>query len=145
MTTWTTATGAVAPAVRPGPRPGRVGAEVELIAVTDTPSPGRPTPARSPPASTPDFATAARPTFEPGGQLELSPAPGPVSTPLVETVHRLLGRAGAIAPRRAGSRLESAGINPHHSCADVPAADAERRATAPCRRASTSTDPTVAG
>jgi glutamate--cysteine ligase len=59
------------------------------------------------------------PSFEPGGQLELSPAPRPTAAALVRDLDWMLRRAAAIASAR-GVRLETAGLNPYHSCADVP-------------------------
>ncbi len=103
----------------PAPRPGRLGAEVELIAVTDTGAPRPVDPAILIAGFDPAFVVDARPTFEPGGQLELSPGPCSGPAALVAEVHRLLGRAEAIA-RSAGARLESAGVNPYHGVADVP-------------------------
>jgi glutamate--cysteine ligase len=67
----------------------------------------------------PAFVAAARPSFEPGGQLELSPPPRRTVAGLVEHLHRLLSRATEIASDRR-IRLELVGSNPYHSCADVP-------------------------
>ena len=103
----------------PARRPGRVGAEVELIPVTDTAVPRPVDPATLVAGFDPAFVADGRPTFEPGGQLELSPAPRPGPAALVAELRRLLGRAEAIARSR-GVRLESAGVNPYHGCADVP-------------------------
>jgi glutamate--cysteine ligase len=103
----------------PARRPGRVGAEVELIAVTDTDPPRPVDPAVLSEGFDADFVARARPTFEPGGQLELSPPPRGTVAGLVTELHRLLSRAAAIAGER-GVRLEAIGTNPYHSCADVP-------------------------
>src|SRR5262249_25701918 len=65
------------------------------------------------------FVRAVAPSFEPGGQLELSPAPRPTAEALVRDLGRMLRRAAAIAAAR-GVRLEAAGLDPYHSCADVP-------------------------
>jgi len=119
MTTWTTLDRTVARLFTPARRPGLVGAEVELIAVTDTPSPRPADPGALAAAFDPDFVTDARPSFEPGGQLELSPAPRPGVDELVDDLQGLIGRAGGIA-RACGVRLETAGVNPHHCLADVP-------------------------
>jgi hypothetical protein len=73
---------AVHRAFAPAARPGRVGVEIELIPVADG---ARPEPARLAAVLDPGFAAEARPRFEPGGQLELSPAPRPVA---IETSRR---------------------------------------------------------
>ncbi len=101
------------------PPVGRVGAEVELISVTDTaePLPADPTVLRA--GFDGAFVAAARPTFEPGGQLELSPAPRPTASDLIRDLQQMIRRASSIAGSR-GVRLESVGTNPYHSCADVP-------------------------
>jgi hypothetical protein len=103
----------------PADQPGRIGVEAELIAVTDTPRPQPVDPADLTPGFDTEFVRAAVPTFEPGGQLELSPPPrASVATPVRDLV-RLIGRAGGIAAAR-GVRLEAVGTNPYHSCAQVP-------------------------
>jgi glutamate--cysteine ligase len=113
----------IAEAVRglfaPARRPGRVGAEVELIPVTDTDPPRAVDPAVMAGGFDAGFIASGRPTFEPGGQLELSPPPCGTVAGLVEELHRLLARAAAIAGRL-GVRLEAVGSNPYHSCAEVP-------------------------
>jgi glutamate--cysteine ligase len=103
----------------PAPRPGRVGAEVELIPVTDTLRPRPVDPAVLAAGFDLGFTRAAAPTFEPGGQLELSPAPQPTVAALVRDLDGLQRRAAAIASA-CGIRLEAVGLNPYHSCADVP-------------------------
>ncbi|WP_436499094.1 glutamate-cysteine ligase family protein [Actinokineospora sp. HUAS TT18] len=103
----------------PAHRPGRVGAEVELIAVTDTADPRPVDPAVLRAGFTPDFVRSAVPTFEPGGQLELSPPPRRSVDALVRDLRALLFQASAIADGR-GVRLESVGTNPYHDCDDVP-------------------------
>lgn len=100
-------------------RPGRVGVEVELIPVTSTDPPRPVDPAVLVEGFDAAFVASARPSFEPGGQLELSPPPCGTVAGLVEQVCRLLTRATAIAQQR-GVRLEAAGTNPYHSCAQVP-------------------------
>lgn len=110
---------AVARMFTPARQPGRVGVEVELIPVTDTERPGPVDPALLASGFDLDFARAAAPSFEPGGQLELSPPPRPTVAALIRDVEGLFRRATAIASRR-GIRLEAVGLNPHHSCADVP-------------------------
>jgi glutamate--cysteine ligase len=103
----------------PARRPGRVGAEVELIPVTDTARPQPVDPAALAAGFDAGFVRAARPTFEPGGQLELSPPPRASVAALLRELDRLVGRAGVVAATQ-GVRLEAAGTNPYHSCAQVP-------------------------
>ncbi|HEX5996769.1 MAG TPA: glutamate-cysteine ligase family protein [Jiangellales bacterium] len=110
---------AVQRAFAPAHQPGRIGAEAELIAMTDTDAPKPVDPAVLADGFDPAFVAAARPTFEPGGQLELSPPPRRTVAGFVNHLHRLLARATAIAGER-GVRLEPVGTNPYHSCADVP-------------------------
>lgn len=103
----------------PARRPGGVGVEVELITVTDTASPRPVDPRVLAAGFDAAFVEAARPTFEPGGQLELSPPPRHSRARLLNDVHALVARATAIA-EAGGVRLEAVGVNPHHTCADVP-------------------------
>jgi glutamate--cysteine ligase len=103
----------------PARQPGHVGAEVELITVTDTTRPRPADPAVLTAGFDAGFVTAASPTFEPGGQLELSPPPRPSAAALVRDLGQLLQRATAIAAAR-GARLEAVGLNPYHSAAEVP-------------------------
>ncbi len=103
----------------PARRPGLVGVELELIPVTDTPLPRPVDPAWLAAGFDARFVRAAAPTFEPGGQLELSPPPRPTIGALVADVEVLSRRVIAIAAVR-GVRLETVGLNPYHSCADVP-------------------------
>lgn len=106
---------AVRRAFAPASRPGRVGVEIELIPVAGG---ERPDPARLAAVLDGRFAAAARPTFEPGGQLELSPAPRPVHA-MVDTVLDLLAQVRDLAAR-AGVELIAAGTDPHHACEQVP-------------------------
>jgi glutamate--cysteine ligase len=103
----------------PACHPGLVGVELELIPVTDTPQPRPVDPAWLVAGFDAGFVRAAAPTFEPGGQLELSPPPRPTVADLAADVEALTRRATAIAAAR-GVRLEAVGLNPYHSCADVP-------------------------
>lgn len=103
----------------PARHPGLVGVELELIPVTDTPSPRPVDPARLAAGFDPGFIRAAAPSFEPGGQLELSPPPRLTFTDLIADIEQLLGRATVLAAAR-GIRLEAAGLNPYHSLAHVP-------------------------
>ncbi|HEU4424526.1 MAG TPA: glutamate-cysteine ligase family protein [Pilimelia sp.] len=116
----------VARAFAPARRPGLIGAELELIPVTDTNPPRPVDPAVLACGFDLGFAAAARPTFEPGGQLELSPPPHRTVAGLVTTLSRLWARAAAIAERY-GVRLEPVGTNPYHSCLDVPLRTPSRR------------------
>ncbi|GAB3766984.1 glutamate-cysteine ligase family protein [Microlunatus parietis] len=103
----------------PSRRPGLIGAEVELIPVSDPSRPGPVDPAALTAGFDPAFVAAARPSFEPGGQLELSPAPRPGPAELVADLGRLIERAEAIARSR-GVRLVATGVNPYHGWAEVP-------------------------
>jgi glutamate--cysteine ligase len=103
----------------PARHPGRVGAEVELIPVTGTAHPQPVDPAVLAREFDASFVRDAVPSFEPGGQLELSPPPRDTVSELVRDLERFIGRATAIAARR-GIRLEAVGTNPYHSCAQVP-------------------------
>jgi len=99
----------------PARHPGRVGAEIELIAVTDEP---RPRPVH--PATLASLFEPGLPVcFEPGGQLELSLPPEPGPSALVASAQRTIGRVSEIATAQ-GIRLESTGTNAYHSCRDVP-------------------------
>jgi glutamate--cysteine ligase len=103
----------------PAARPGRIGAEVELIPVTagDAPEPVDPDVLAA--GFDTGFVRAAVPSFEPGGQLELSPAPRTSVAALTSELRRLIARADRIAARQ-GVRLLSVGTNPYHSCCEVP-------------------------
>ncbi|MFC0541559.1 glutamate-cysteine ligase family protein [Kutzneria chonburiensis] len=95
---------AVSRAFAPARQPGRIGVEIELIPVTYT------DPTVLADGFDPDFVAAARPSFEPGGQLELSPAPRSSVDALMGDVRALLRRANDIASAR-GVRLEAVGVN----------------------------------
>ncbi len=103
----------------PARYPGLVGVELELIPVTNTPLPRPVAPAWLACGFDAGFVRAAAPSFEPGGQLELSPPPRPAVEDLAADVNALWQRAMTIAAGR-GIRLEAVGLNPYHSCADVP-------------------------
>ncbi|MEV6607624.1 glutamate-cysteine ligase family protein [Kutzneria sp. NPDC051319] len=103
----------------PARRPGRVGAEVELIPVTDTASPRPVDPRVLAAGFDPAFVATAVPSFEPGGQLELSPAPRPSVDALVGDLRAMLRRATELASAR-GIRLETVGVNSYHGSAEVP-------------------------
>src|SRR5262249_53355362 len=89
------------------------------ISVTDTERPSPADPAVLAAGFDADFIRAASPSFEPGGQLELSPPPRPSAAALVRDLGQLLRRAVTTAAAR-GVRLEAVGLNPSHSAADVP-------------------------
>jgi hypothetical protein len=91
---------AVAQMFAPARGPGRVGAEVELITVTGATRPRPADPAVLAAGFDPGFVSAASPTFEPGGQLELSPPPRPSAVALVRDLGQLLRRAVTIAAAR---------------------------------------------
>jgi glutamate--cysteine ligase len=97
----------------------RIGAEIELIAVTEEPHPRPADPAVLVAGFDARFRAAARPSFEPGGQLELSLPPQTSVAALIGDAHRQLHRAMRVAAD-CGVRLESTGVNPYHSCDDVP-------------------------
>jgi glutamate--cysteine ligase len=103
----------------PSRQPGRVGAEVELIPVTDAARPRPVDPVVLAAGFDAGFVRAAAPSFEPGGQLELSPPPRPTAGALARDLAWMLRRAVAIAAAR-GVRLEAVGLNPYHSCTEVP-------------------------
>jgi glutamate--cysteine ligase len=103
----------------PARHPGLVGVELELIPVTDTPQPSPVAPQWLAAGFDARFVRAATPTFEPGGQLELSPPPRRAVADLAADVAALSRRAIAIAAAR-GVRLEAVGLNPYHSCSEVP-------------------------
>ena len=104
---------------RPATRPGRIGAEVELIPVAEADEPAPVDPGVLAPGFDAGFVRAAVPSFEPGGQLELSPPPRPSAAALTHDLHRLIARAEGICAQR-GVRLLSVGTNPYHSCSEVP-------------------------
>ena len=105
-----------------------VGVEVELIPVHG--SPPRPTPLlrtrRAILAHDPELLVDACITFEPGGQVELSPPPQPSPAELLDALDGLLARLdGALA--RDGIVAISSGVNPWHGVDDIPMQlDAER-------------------
>jgi glutamate--cysteine ligase len=113
---------AVSELFRPARCPGQVGAEVELIPVADDGSPVDPAELRFDAA----FVRAAVPSFEPGGQLELSPPPRRTVPALVTELRRLLARADRLAAHR-GVRLVATGTDPTHTVAQVPLRTPTRR------------------
>ena len=98
----------------------RVGVEVELIPVLGRPP--RPAPAARTReailAHDPDLFTDACISFEPGGQVEMSPPPQPSPAALLDELDGLLARLdGALA--RDGIVAVSSGLNPWHRAIDV--------------------------
>jgi glutamate--cysteine ligase len=105
----------------PRTTPGRVGVEIEWI-------PARP--AGHPPApvgvtlsselinTLPALANDARVTFEPGGQIEMSPAPSSTVSELLDHVETLAAALrGGLSP--GGVELFSSGVDPWHSVDDL--------------------------
>ena len=96
--------------------PGRVGVELELLPVRLVA--GRPAPVpiaavRAALAQDPALVREGRISFEPGGQVELSPDPGPspaAALARATTLLRRLRRCG----RRAGIDFVSAAVSPWH-------------------------------
>jgi glutamate--cysteine ligase len=121
VTTWTyrSLTAVVERMFAPARHPGRLGAEVELIPVTNGPRPRPVEPATLAAGFDPAFVADAVPTFEPGGQLELSPPPQPSAAALLQNLNLLWARADRIAAR-CGVRLEAAGTNPYHCTTEIP-------------------------
>jgi glutamate--cysteine ligase len=102
--------------------PGLVGVEVELIGVKPTGSIPRPASRAEVEAALevdPGLAGAARLTFEPGGQVELSPSPAPGLTGLLSQVARLVTRLRSCGSG-AGIEFVTPGTNPWHGVDDVP-------------------------
>jgi glutamate--cysteine ligase len=96
-----------------------VGAELELIAVTDEPRPRAADPRVLSEAFDRPFLAAARPGFGPGGQLRLRPPPQPTAKGAVKSLRRLANRAMRIGAKR-DIRVIPSGTNPWLSCTDVP-------------------------
>src|SRR5215469_10322811 len=84
----------------PARHPGLVGVELELIPVTDAALPRPVDPVWLAAGFDAEFVRAAAPTFEPGGQLELSPPPRPTVEDLLADVAVLSRRAAVIAAAR---------------------------------------------
>jgi len=99
---------------------GRIGVEVELICVSGRP----PLPVAAArtraaiAAADPALLADARVSFEPGGQVELSPAPRPSAAALLADLDVLLARLRA-ALSAAGIVAVSAGMNPWHRAEQV--------------------------
>jgi glutamate--cysteine ligase len=95
--------------------PGRVGLEIEVIPVRERA--GRPLPvtvAEVEPAlrGVSDLYEAGHVSFEPGGQLELSPDPEPDVATALARVDALMARVAAALP---GIALHAGGTNPWHT------------------------------
>ncbi len=67
----------------------------------------------------PGFVAAAQPSFEPGGQLELSLPPSPTANQAVHRAVKLIDHAASITARR-GIALELLGVDPRHDWWEVP-------------------------
>jgi glutamate--cysteine ligase len=96
--------------------PGRVGIEIELLPVrmvAGRPAPVSLTEVRAALAHDPDLAGDARLSFEPGGQVELSPAPAESAAAALETVEALVARLRRCADR-VGIILVTAAVSPWH-------------------------------
>lgn len=101
-------------------RPGRgwhIGVEVELIPSFADGSPVPPHVLAA--LFDRRFRAAARPSFEPGGQLELSPPPQASVADLTAEVDQVLAHAVDLAAS-AGVTLTARGTDPDRSCAEVP-------------------------
>ncbi|MDP9382682.1 MAG: glutamate-cysteine ligase family protein [Chloroflexota bacterium] len=100
---------------------GCIGLEVELIPVQAGGYPPRPVPASilaEMLSGDENLARDARLSFEPGGQVELSPPPRATARAALETVGQLTDRLHrCVAPY--GVSLLSTGVNPWHSCYDL--------------------------
>lgn len=99
--------------------PGRVGVEIEAIATTSTPAMSASHPEIMAAGFDRAFVADARPSFEPGGQLELSPAPRATVGDVVRDATLLFVRACTIAAQQ-GVRLDLVGVDPYHDLSDVP-------------------------
>jgi glutamate--cysteine ligase len=108
------------PAINRG-EPGSVGVEVELIPVTCASWPPRPAPlplVTAAIAHDPDLRADGRISFEPGGQLELSPPPSPTATGCldqIETLLRRVRRCGDIE----GITFLSTALSPWHDADEI--------------------------
>ena len=96
---------------------GRIGLEVELVPTFENGS--AVPPAYLARAFDPGFRARARPSFEPGGQLEMSPGPFPSVAALLRVVIPMLARAYGVAEAR-GVNLIASGTDPLRSCRSVP-------------------------
>lgn len=104
---------AVRRSFRPAARPGRIGAELELFVIGPDVEP-----------TDRELVRLGRPSREPGGQLELSPAPQTSPGALVAVLHRCITHVERAAAA-VGAGLELVGTHP--SRATVPLAVASPR------------------
>jgi glutamate--cysteine ligase len=101
--------------------PGRVGAEIELLPVRFTAEGPQPVPRLVTLAALqrdPTLSAEARVSFEPGGQLELSPSPGGSVSEALLLIDTLIARARKCADA-AGFVLLDAAVSPWHDVRDV--------------------------
>jgi glutamate--cysteine ligase len=105
-----------------------IGVEIELHPVTaeSDPQPVEPAALRSALATDRRFVEHARVTFEPGGQLEMSPGPCASVAQVVADAEAIVARAKELAAA-VGVELVAAGTNPWHSCDDIPLRDTSPR------------------
>lgn len=104
------------PAGRAPGGPGRVGVEIELLPVRieeGTPTPVSIDAMRRALAHDPGLSGLARLSFEPGGQVELSPAPAASAAGALEAASVLVERLRRCADRE-GISLVSAAVSPWH-------------------------------
>ena len=109
--------GLFTPATAVGPGPGRIGVELEWIPAVR----GSGRPIALPAAATerllardPGLASDAVVTFEPGGQLEISPPPAPTVAELLASLASLRTRVERCL-RTASAELYVSGLNPWHA------------------------------
>ncbi len=98
--------------------PGCIGLEIELIPVYSKAYPPRPVPASSLAkmlSADKDLVSDACLSFEPGGQVELSPPPGATARAALGTARQLTERLRrCVAPH--GVSMLGTGTNPWHTC-----------------------------
>lgn len=102
--------------------PGLVGVEVELIGITPTdsiPSPATRAEVEAALNADPGLAAEAHLTFEPGGQVELSPPPSASVSGLLGDIDRLTARLRRAGEAR-GIEFVTPGTNPWHRLDQVP-------------------------
>lgn len=101
--------------------PGKIGIEVEWFAVRPCPGTPRPVPVealRGMLEAAPSLIDEARITFEPGGQLEISPRPQPSLTALLEKLTSITDALESAAAAE-GIALLASGLNPWHTVREL--------------------------